>query len=257
MRHQTKEMSTATKFVDARTFRDAARRGEAAGLGVRASAFVHKLLNDASRIVPWVLSDGGVDRQLDTINVDGWETTAFGRNNVCLWAHDASILPIGRVHNVRSDGTRLLGDVEFAPPEVNEFADQVFRMVKAGFLRAGSVGFIPVQYTFNQKRGGIDFHRQSLLEFSITPLPANENALALRMAKSMGIKTNLLRHPPRKAREPMSPRQREQHAAQILLEVAERELREASTYEEYEKAKSRQLRAKRTLGMLDSGNWQT
>src|SRR5262249_13771164 len=155
--------------------RAAAKRGAADGLGVLTSAYALKALDGASRIIPWCLSDGRVDRQLDTVNPNGWDTTAFGKNNIATWNHDTSALPIGRVHDVHSDGSRLLVSVEFAPAEVNEFADQVFRMVKAGFLRAGSVGFLPIDYSYNDRRGGIDFHKQSLLEFAITPLPANES----------------------------------------------------------------------------------
>jgi HK97 family phage prohead protease len=251
-------MSAACKFVTSDEFRRAARSGDAQGLGVRTAAYVRKMPDDLSRVIVFCMSDPSVDRQNDTINVHGWDWSAFARNNLALWNHDASALPIGRVHDVRVSGDRLLGNVEFAPAEVNEFADQVFRMIKAGFLRAGSVGFIPTDFTFNQKRGGIDFHRQSLLEFSITPLPANENALAMTRAKALGIKTDLLRHPPRrKASETLTPHQREQVAARIILEIAERELAEATTAEAFERAKSRQLQAKRTLGLLSADDWRT
>jgi hypothetical protein len=49
-----------------------------------------------------------------------------------------------------------------------------------GFIKAGSVGFIPVEWKFADDKArpmGIDFKRQSLLEFSIVPVPANANAL--------------------------------------------------------------------------------
>jgi hypothetical protein len=49
-----------------------------------------------------------------------------------------------------------------------------------GFINAGSVGFIPIEYelTDNPDRPyGIDFQRVELLEFSICPIPTNANAL--------------------------------------------------------------------------------
>jgi phage head maturation protease len=53
-------------------------------------------------------------------------------------------------------------------------------MLKTGFLSATSVGFIPLKYNFvddPQRRFGIDFLEQELLEFSIVTVPANAEAL--------------------------------------------------------------------------------
>ena len=169
------------KFVDQAAFRDLARRGVPAGIGVRTDAFVLKTPSGNSRIVPWVLSDGSVDRGGDTVNPNGWDTKAFARNNVVLWSHDSSQPPIGCATNVHSDGTRLLADIEFAAPEVSSFAETIFQLVKGGFVKAGSVGFIPIDYDFStdpKRPMGIDFKKQELLEFSICSVPANANALA-------------------------------------------------------------------------------
>jgi hypothetical protein len=51
-------------------------------------------------------------------------------------------------------------------------------LITAGYIKAGSVGFIPLERKFSdQRHGGIDFKRQDLLEFSIVPVPANAHAL--------------------------------------------------------------------------------
>jgi hypothetical protein len=68
----------------------------------------------------------------------------------------------------------------FAEPETYEFADTVFRLVRDGFINAGSVGFAPIEWKFvnsKERPGGIEFIRQSLIEFSIVPVPANSSAL--------------------------------------------------------------------------------
>ena len=85
---------------------------------------------------------------------------------------------------VSTSGLFFTGDrgfesvVEFASPEVYEFADQIYRLITAGYIKAGSVGFVPLEFKFSDRRqGGIDFKRQELLEFSICPVPANANAL--------------------------------------------------------------------------------
>jgi hypothetical protein len=49
-----------------------------------------------------------------------------------------------------------------------------------GFIKAGSVGFLPVEWRFADSKDrpfGMDFLKQQLLEFSIVPAPANANAL--------------------------------------------------------------------------------
>jgi HK97 family phage prohead protease len=174
------------KFVDRQRFRELAERGDAAGVAVQLPASVLRAGGDD--LVRFVLSDGTVDRMGDRIDPDGWNLTAYRKNPVVLWAHDALAPPIGRLHNIASDGTRLIGDVEFAAAEIYPFAATICRMVKTGYINAGSVGFLPIEYSLAKDRDrplGIDFHQQELLEFSIVPVPANQNALAQACAKGL------------------------------------------------------------------------
>jgi hypothetical protein len=63
---------------------------------------------------------------------------------------------------VHSDGLRLVGDVQFPPAGTYELADTVCGLVKAGYIKAGSVGFLPGEYRFSEDKsrgGGIDFIR--------------------------------------------------------------------------------------------------
>ena len=143
-----------------------------------------------ARTLRFVFSDGSVDRAGDTIDADGWETDNFLKNPVALWAHDSFSPPIGRAKNIGPAGGKLYGDIEFMPPEVSSFADSIFRMVKGGFIKAVSVGFMPLEWTFVNDKDrpyGIDFKRQELLEISVCPVPCNANALL--EARSKGIDT--------------------------------------------------------------------
>jgi HK97 family phage prohead protease len=149
---------------------------------------------DKSRTKRFTFSDGSIDRMGDTISPDGWDIGDFTRNPVALWAHDSSDPPIGRASNVQVEGRRLMGDIEFAPPEVYAFAETIFRLVDGKFINAVSVGFLPLEYSFVENdpdRGfGIDFKRQELLEISLCPIPANANALGA--ARAGGIDTRPL-----------------------------------------------------------------
>lgn len=87
-----------------------------------------------------------------------------------------------------------MGDIEFMSADISPFANSIYRMYKAKFLRAVSVGFIPLEYSFVNEADrpfGIDFKRQQLLEISCCPVPCNPAALGA--AKAAGIDTSYLR----------------------------------------------------------------
>lgn len=184
------------KLLTIDEFRASAKNGGARpeGTVVRVSVAVPEAGTDGSRKVRFVFSDGTVDRAGDSIDPAGWEIAGFLDNPVALWAHDSFAPPIGRASNVGPSGNRLMGDIEFMAAEISAFADSIYRMVKAGFVKAVSVGFIPLEYSFvntNDRPFGINFSKQELLEISVCPVPCNPNAL--QEAKALGIDTTPLR----------------------------------------------------------------
>jgi HK97 family phage prohead protease len=176
------------KFVDQRRFRELAAAGDTAGVGVEHPARVLRAGDEENRTVRFCLSDSSVDRMGDTIRAAGWRLAPCKANPVVLWSHLSSELPIGRMVNVWISGDRLLGDVRFPDAATYLFGDQVSRLIKSGFISAGSVGFWPLKYSFSDAEDrpwGVDYHEQELLEFSITPVPANQNALVQAAVKSL------------------------------------------------------------------------
>ena len=148
-----------------------------------------------TRAVPFVFSDDSVDSYGDTIDAKGWMWDRSGAGTVALFGHDASKVEnvIGRAHNIRVEGNKLIGDIHFASAEVNPQAEAVYQMVKGGFVNSVSVGFQPIEWTLAKDKarpGGIDFKKQKLLEISVVPIPANENAIAL--ARTAGIDVDRL-----------------------------------------------------------------
>jgi HK97 family phage prohead protease len=179
-------MAPYRELVDQRTFHKLASAGDAADVSVERPAQVLRSGDEGSRTVRFVLSDSSVDRVGDTIDAAGWRLGPYKQNPVVLWAHDSSSPPIGKMVNIFVSGDRLIGDVRFAEPEVYEFSDQVLRLIRAGYIKAGSVGFTPLSFSFAQdadRAFGIDFHEQELLEFSVVPVPANAHALIEARAK--------------------------------------------------------------------------
>jgi len=130
-----------------------------------------------SRKIDFTISSETEDSYRDVVSADGWDLERFLKNPVVLWAHQSRELPVGKASNVRPDGTKLKATADFAARDVYEFADNVFKMLKAGFLNATSVGFIPQEWSWDEKRGGYNFIKSELFEFSIVPVPANADAL--------------------------------------------------------------------------------
>jgi HK97 family phage prohead protease len=180
-----------TMLFDQRQFHELAERGDAAGAAVERLGSVARAADDGSRIVTFCFSDGSVDRMNDRIDPRGWELSAFRQNPVCLWAHDSSSPPIGRVVRTYLAGDRLMGSVEFASAEVYPFADRVYKLVVNRFINSVSVGFLPLEWEFSDdddRNFGIDFLRQELLEISVVPVPANANALVQAAVKSLAVR---------------------------------------------------------------------
>lgn len=166
-----------------------------AGTTIRLALVSEPTTSSSARVCSFIFSDTSVDSYGDTIDVRGWDLKAFESNPVVLFGHDPSKPEnvIGRATNVRPEGNRLVGDIEFAEASVNPTAEIVYQMVKAGYLNAVSVGFQPIEWRKSTDRNrpmGIDFLRQKLLEVSVVAIPANENALV--QAKAAGIEVDRL-----------------------------------------------------------------
>jgi HK97 family phage prohead protease len=145
-----------------------------------------------SRLIEFIVSTGRVDRENDTIEPSGWDLTDYKNNPVVLWVHDHWSLPVGNARSIYLDGDVLRSMCEFTPEDLNPFGYQVYRLYAGGYLHACSAGFMPVEYNYDETRKyGINFKKQSMLEYSCVPVPANPDALAI--ARSKGLKTDLLK----------------------------------------------------------------
>lgn len=130
----------------------------------------------------YILSDDSVDSYGDVIQQDGWDFARFNKNPIALFGHSAAF-PIGRWKNVRVDGGKLIGTLEFAEDGTSDRIDEIKRLAAQGILRATSVGFMPLDW---QDEGrGLRFTKQELMEVSLVSVPANSNAV--QIAKSLHV----------------------------------------------------------------------
>lgn len=144
-----------------------------------------KQMDVERRILSLVISDASEDRMRDVVDVSGWDLANFTRNPVVLFGHNYYGLPIARDTDCRPDDDRLLGHPQFPSRELDAFADTVYQFLVLGYLNACSVGFIPLEWTYDEERRGYNILRAELLEYSIVPVPANPNCLI--EARGLGI----------------------------------------------------------------------
>jgi HK97 family phage prohead protease len=136
----------------------------------------------------FTLSDESVDRCGDIVR-QNWNVTEFERNPVCLWAHSSNLPPVGLWHDLRVENKSLVGRLELAPASASERIREISALVQCGVLRSCSVGFKPTKSSPRKSADGAIigtiFEANTLIEVSLTPTPANSNALAI--AKRLGV----------------------------------------------------------------------
>jgi HK97 family phage prohead protease len=132
--------------------------------------------------VPWTFSTFDLDRFSERIDSAGWDYKRYMDNPVVEWAHRYDIPAIGRADSVYTDENGLHGLVIFNDTDYDPFGWAIGQRVKAGVIRAGSVGFRVIEIELPDKEAAKDgttliFRKQELLEFSICNVPANPFAL--------------------------------------------------------------------------------
>lgn len=143
--------------------------------------------SDVEKAFEFIISTQSIDRDGDTINVEGWDVRNFNKNPVLPWAHIYNQPPVGRSLAVWRNNNALNSNAIFTSKELYPFGHMVGKMFEQKFLNAVSVGFDPIKFSFaeSNERFGIDFEEQELLEYSPVPVPSNPDALI--QARSAGI----------------------------------------------------------------------
>jgi HK97 family phage prohead protease len=146
--------------------------------------------------IAWTLSTYDLDRYGERIDPLGWSIERYMDNPIVEWAHCFHIPAIGKIEGLLADTAGLHGLVFFNDKAYDQFGWSIGQRVKAGVIRAGSVGFRPVEIEIPSKDDGKDgttliFRKQELLEFSICNVPANPFALTKNATET----TQDLNHP--------------------------------------------------------------
>lgn len=140
-----------------------------------------KELEDGSYTI--VISTDSEDRDGDVVEQDGWEFNNYLLNPIVLFGHDYRSVPIGMTNELTREGGKTIANFTFREP-ANEH-DPVLPVRSAwdqGMLRAASVGFRikdwePLDEDDDNWFAPRRYTKQELLEWSIVPIPSNQDAL--------------------------------------------------------------------------------
>lgn len=142
-------------------------------------------IDEEERTVKAIISSDAIDRDGEILLPKGMRHDNFVKNPVVPWSHNASEPPVGRALWLHRGRKKIEAKVKFA---MTERAEEVWQLFKGGFLKAFSVGFMPLKGhrpTPEEIKKNPDwadarfiFDEWELLEFSPVTVPANPEALA-------------------------------------------------------------------------------
>jgi HK97 family phage prohead protease len=158
----------------------------------KAFSVVSKAVDLDAGIFEAMISTEAVDRHGDIVRATGARLENYLKNPVVLWAHDLDAPPIAKALSIEVlPGEGLKATFQFPNWGVSEQADVVRRLWAGGFLNATSVRFTPIKWKplegdENDWWGPREYVEWELLEFSIVPVPANQEALRLAIKSISG-----------------------------------------------------------------------
>lgn len=138
-----------------------------------------KAIREDARECDFVASTDDID-SYDEIVEQKWNLDRYNRNPVILFAHKSRELPIGQSVRHQVVNGQLETTIRFASEAANPLAEQVWQSVKERTLRTVSVGFNPQSMRWEMRDGHevCVLSDNELYEISVTPIPANPNAVA-------------------------------------------------------------------------------
>jgi len=142
----------------------------------RAYSILHvRDVNDDARVIEGIASTPATDRVGDIVEPMG---AKFALPMPLLWQHDAW-QPVGHVEFAKPTKNGIPFRATIAniaePGKLRDRVEEAWQSVKAGLVRAVSIGFRSLEHEF-MEGGGIRFRTWEWLELSLVTIPANADA---------------------------------------------------------------------------------
>lgn len=142
------------------------------------SVLTVKAVDDAARTITGIATTPSVDRVGDIIEPLG---VKFTNPLAFLWQHDHD-KPVGTCEFGKPSATgipftaKLIHPDDVESPTLKDRLQEAWDSIKAGLVRAVSIGFRPIEYAF-MDGGGIRFIESEVFELSAVTIPANADAV--------------------------------------------------------------------------------
>ncbi len=198
-----------TVFLDLADWKRLARedRSRVAGLGVSWTPGGQEVRMPSDLSGPesdyvrdFVITTSEQDRYGDVVDVEGWDWTDYFRGGpgVVLFAHDRRGLAMAKCPWIKTVAQAQVGRCVFPTQAECGYAEDepsfwktIRLMYVNGYMKNTSVGFMAVEWTFDEETNGLHFIKQTGLEWSLCSVPANPGCYSL--AKAAGIDVSPLR----------------------------------------------------------------
>lgn len=128
-----------------------------------------------------VISTPALDRDSDRVLPQGAKTANYLKNPVVQWGHNYRDpwATVGKTTSLEVGTDGLKAKFEFREAANESDPLHIIKSLwNGGFVNTASIGFNPVSWEENDA-GGFDFTEWELLEWSLVPIPANQEALRL------------------------------------------------------------------------------
>lgn len=136
-----------------------------------------------------VITAAVIDRDGEVLLPEGMRSVDFEKNPVVFWNHDYNT-PIGKATGLKRHRDKWEAKAVLSS---TPFASEIHTLMQEGVVNGVSVGFQPIESRNPSAKDkdlfGEDVKRVhskwDLFEFSVTPLPANQNALVTAVSKGI------------------------------------------------------------------------
>lgn len=144
------------------------------------------------------ITTAAVDREGDVVVPQGMNAVDYMKNPVVFWNHDYG-MPVAKCVDLRRRDDHIEAVATFAArPDGHQgefFPDMARALVEQGIVKGVSIGFVGMEggvraaTKADAEKYGDDcrrvFSKWKLLEFSLAPLPANQDALISAVGKGL------------------------------------------------------------------------
>jgi hypothetical protein len=112
-----------------------------------------KMIDEAKGIVDYIASSDALDSYRERILQSGWKFNRFAKNAPFVDSHDYGSIEklLGKVTDYKVKGNQLIERVQWAIDTDQPLAKLGFDLTRKGYLRAVSVGFMPIKMSWQGK----------------------------------------------------------------------------------------------------------